>query len=78
MTIKTLSFIHDLLVNEEHSAALKLKWYHESDYSPAIDMYKEKSMTKARYEEIKAKHDELYEKHERALDALIEFEAKEW
>lgn len=78
MTIKTLAYIHSLLINAEHSAALKLKWHNESDYYQAIEDYKEKAITKSQYEEIKEIHNQLYEEHRKAFDALQEFEAKEW
>ena len=77
MTIKTLSYIHNLLINAEASAALKLKWHNE-DYHQAIDDYKEKIISKSKYEEVKAVHDQLYEEHSRAYAALREFEDKEW
>lgn len=78
MTFKTLSYIHNLLINAENSARLKLKWFDESDYFPAQDDFDEKLISRSRFEEIKAQHDQLREEHRAAFDALCEFEDKRW
>lgn len=78
MTFKTLSYIHNCLINAENSARLKLKWFDESDYLPALDDLDDNLISKFRFEEIKAQRDQLREEHCAAYDALCEFEDKQW
>ena len=77
MTYKTLSFIHNLLVNVVHTAALKVKWQPE-DYNEKYDLFARGIITENDFNESKATREELLEEHSKAAAALADFERKEW
>ena len=70
MTIKTLTFIHQLLIEEEAKTARLEKWCREQLYTaedegkPTEQLAKEKDM--------------MSRNHSKALEALAEFENHEW
>lgn len=78
MTYKTLSYIHNLLVNAEQKADCKMRWFYECDYCPAKDDFSAGSITKSRFEEIKTQYEELRKEYYAAYDALKDFEDKRW
>lgn len=77
MTIKTLSYIHNLLVNAEQSAALKVSWMRD-EMNQAQDDFDLGAIPEGKYRSIKEQYDSLRADHNRAIDALREFEEKEW
>ena len=77
MTIKTLTYIHALLVKAEHETGLALE-YNNDDYYEIAENYRDGLVFKAAYEEAKAVHEKFVADHDQALAALREFEEKEW
>ena len=73
MTIKTLTYIHNLLKEEKNK---RLSDLHKARncYKEAVDQEKEEDVITV-CREIKNNH---YEKDQEALDVLNDFEAKEW
>ena len=70
MTIKTLTFIHELLIEEEAKTARIEKWCRESLYAAE----NEGKPT----EELKKEKDMASKFHSEALAALQDFENHEW
>lgn len=70
MTIKTLRYIHDLLIEEE-SKTLRIQKWTSNTY------YEAESNGNATEQQRKDK-DLAWESHSAALDALQEFESHEW
>ena len=52
MTIKSLSYIHNLLVNEEQKASLKLKWIRE-EWVQATDDFESGAISEENYRSLK-------------------------
>ena len=77
MTIKTLSYIHNLLINAEASAAIKLKWTRDT-FNQAADDYDAGAISKSRYESAKDDYDRMFKEHCEASAALQEFEQRDW
>lgn len=77
MTIKTLSYIHNLLVNDEQKASLKKKWMWDELCHAERD-YDEGAISKERYLSFQEQYNEAKADYSRACDALREFEEKEW
>lgn len=77
MTIKSLSYIHNLLVNEEQKASLKLKWIRE-EWVQATDDFESGAISEENYRSMKDQYYEAKEEHDRAFRVLSEFEEKEW
>lgn len=77
MTIKTLSYIHGLLIEAESKSELKAKWIRETYYQIA-DEYERGEARKDDYESIKQQYDSARDEHDAARSALIDFECKEW
>lgn len=77
MTIKTLTYIHALLVKAEHETGLALE-YNNDDYYGIVENYKDGLVFKAAYEEAKAEHEKFVAAHDEALAALREFEERAW
>ena len=70
MTIKTLTFIHELLIEEEAKTARIEKWCRESLYAAE----EEGKPT----EELRKDKERAFEHHGEALAALQDFENHEW
>ena len=77
MTIKTIAFIHSLLIKAEHDAALELDFNRE-DYYQIVDDWKNHLVFKSVYEAATEEHDRLVAEHDKAFCALREFEEHEW
>lgn len=77
MTIKTLSYIHNLLINAESSAALKRKWAREA-FNQATDDYENDVISRSQLDSAEADYDRLYKEHCEASAALQDFEQREW
>lgn len=77
MDIKTLCYIHNLLINNENKSALKLKWIRE-EFNSKADDFEQELISKSEYESIKDQYDSARQEYNQAHDALVEFEAKSW
>ena len=70
MTIQTLTFIHELLTEEERKAANIKKWFCERLYTAEDKGEPTEQLEKDR--ELATRS------HNRAYNALVEFESHEW
>ena len=77
MTIKTLSFIHDLLVEEERRALRVSDWLYDI-YAKARDDFEDGKISESEVKSKEKEYDTAKSYHSKAYDALREFEAKEW
>lgn len=74
MTIKTLTYIHQLLKAEEKRTAETYKAARDLQYE-----YEERGVASPELvQDQKKAADEFMRDHSRALDALLEFERQEW
>lgn len=70
MTIKTLTFIHQLLIEEEAKTARIEKWIREQLYAAEDEGKPTEQLTKDK--------EFAFKNHSQAFDALHEFESHEW
>lgn len=77
MTIKTLEYIHNLLINAEQSAELKVSWMRD-EFTQAADDFENGIIAESKYRDIKDQYFTLRADHGRAYEALQDFESKEW
>lgn len=77
MTIKTLSFIHDLLVEEERKALRVSDWLYEI-YAKARDDFEDGKIPESEVNPKEKEYETARSYHGKAYEALREFEAKEW
>ena len=77
MTYKTLSYIHNLLVNAEQSASLKVKWQYET-FCEKRDLYDDRLINKGEFESCEREREQLLEERRLASEALEEFENQDW
>ena len=76
MTIKTLSFIHALLVREEETTRMVLDSSRQKrrEYEEGLE---DGTHTQAEYEETERIYEEMHAKHSAAFNALQEFESED-
>ena len=77
MTIKTLCYIHNLLIDAESKSELKAKWLYET-YDQIASEYERGEARKVDYEAIKQQYDTARDEHNAARSARLDFECKEW
>ena len=77
MTVKTLSFIHSLLLKEVEKAELKKRWLWDA-YVFAGDELEDHRIDRSEYEAKEQEYEAARKEYNTALSALHDFEAKEW
>ena len=77
MTYKTMSFIHNLLVNKEQVTALKLQQARE-DFYQAEEDFNTGAITKREFQTAEEDKERALAEHREASAALDEFENQDW
>jgi outer membrane protein TolC len=77
MTIKTLSYIHSLLIKEEASTQKKVEWLREIYYA-AETALENGDGSKADMESKKQQYEQARDDNMTAYHALRDFESQEW
>ena len=77
MTYKTLSYIHNLLVNREYALSQKVEELRKEFYN-AEHLFDQELISRSELDTAETKYRDLDEEHRAVRSALQEFEYKEW
>lgn len=77
MTIKNMTYIHNVLIEHEQAAAAVLKSSMETFYR-VLEAFQEGTASREEYAKAKENKDLVFKAHCKAQAALLEFEEQEW
>ena len=77
MTVKTLTYIHSLLIKEEANAQLKVKWIRDIYYAAETALENGEG-SQSDVESKKQQYEQARDDSMTAYHALRDFESREW